>query len=123
METPPLNVEQIPDIVWIDTAQLTVQLAAEEIPIFDMRDYVDYAVARIANAMNIPVKYLSKRLDSIPQDVPIVLVFPSEADAIASWELLIRAGYNPELMSVLEGGMEQWTSEGLPTVDSLVGVC
>jgi len=69
-------------------------------------------LGHIADASNMPVGELSKRLVAALKDRPVVLVCRTDTRSATAAMLLGDAGFRD--VGVLRGGMEQWNQKGLP---------
>jgi uncharacterized membrane protein YdjX (TVP38/TMEM64 family)/rhodanese-related sulfurtransferase len=102
---------------WIEVDELAERL--KEIPaiaVIDVRGPDEFTgpLGHIADAPNIPLGALSKRLVEIDalKDRAIVLVCRTDKRSATAATLLRDAGFRD--VRVLRGGMEQWNQQGLP---------
>lgn len=81
--------------------------------VIDVREYPEYAAARIEGARLIPSAEIAKRAQELDRDEPLVVVCRSGRRSAMALENLRKIGFNNAVQ--LEGGMDAWEKEGLPT--------
>ncbi|TVR23290.1 MAG: rhodanese-like domain-containing protein [Anaerolineaceae bacterium] len=80
--------------------------------LLDVRTPQEFAEGHISGAVNIAVQDLSRRLNELPQDQPIVLYCRSGNRSQDAMRILHRAGYT----AVYDmGGIIDWVAQGFPT--------
>lgn len=84
----------------------------EPIVILDVRQPDEYRDAHVAGSKLIPLPELSRRLDELPRDKPIVAICRSGNRSGQAVQTLARAGFTN--VSNLEGGIIDWQRQGLP---------
>ena len=107
-----------PEVRWITPAAVADAEQAGAL-IVDTRPSAAFGSAHIPRALNIQLTApeFEQRVGWItPVDVPIVLVVASADLAPRALRALAFLGLDGRVTGVLEGGMERWTAEGLPTV-------
>jgi len=80
------------------------------IALIDVREPEEYAEGRIPGAVLIPLGELSKRLDEVPTDKPVVLVCRSGNRSTQALQLLQKAGFTN--VHNMTGGMRAWIAAG-----------
>lgn len=85
--------------------------------LIDLRQKADYAAGHIAGAKNIPFDTLETSLKSLgKKEKPIALYCYKGVSSGKAIALLKKHGFTD--MVHLQGGMETWTRENLPTAKS-----
>ncbi|MCM1565661.1 MAG: rhodanese-like domain-containing protein [Dehalobacter sp.] len=97
--------------------------AKKEWQIFDTRNYSVYALAHVPSAQNIPLASLENRINEISKKTQVIFIFFNDEDAEKGWQILISNGYDPNLVKVLEGGMDQWEKAGYKSENGLPAGC
>ncbi|MBI1260609.1 MAG: sulfurtransferase [Rhizobiales bacterium] len=101
---------------WIDADTLADRLHEGGVTVVDVRgpDEFDGALGHIASALNLPLGELPDRLTEIraSRDRSVILVCKTDKRSAAAATLLGDAGFRD--VSVLRGGMEQWSRKGRP---------
>jgi rhodanese-related sulfurtransferase len=105
------------DVSWIQPGNLAERLGRDPKPvIIDVRgpDEFEGPLGHIANALNLPVGELPKRLTEINafKDKPVILVCRTDKRSANAAALLSGAGFRDA--RILQGGMERWNQNGLP---------
>lgn len=102
-------------IRWADVGELPARLK-DGCAVIDVRgpDEFDGPLGHIAEALNLPIVELPKRLPEIHalRDKPIMLVCRTHQRSARAATLLGHAGFRD--VQVLRGGMEWWNRNGLP---------
>lgn len=81
----------------------------EDYVLIDVRTPREVATGAIAGAINIPVEELSRRMDEVPDDKPVVIYCNSGNRSNTAARILDRAGYS----GVYDlGGIIQWQRAG-----------
>lgn len=83
--------------------------------ILDVREPSEWEQGHIPEATLIPLGQLESRLNELPKDQEIVVVCRSGNRSATGRDILLQAGF-PQVTS-MAGGMNDWTAQGLPTVD------
>ena len=107
----------------ITVGELAERLSAGEVSAVDVRRRAEWESGHVPGVENIPIGYLTDRLDELPRDVPLVVHCQSGArSAIAASVLRARGLTN---VVNLRGGITEWRSAGHPVehavVNELVG--
>lgn len=84
--------------------------------ILDVREPSEWEQGHIPEAALIPLGELESRLSEIPKDQEIVVVCRSGNRSATGRDILLQAGFNQ--VTSMAGGMNEWTGQGLPTVNS-----
>ncbi len=97
--------------------ELTKLINADEAVVLDIRDTKEYASGHIAGASNIPFAKLQNRMSELERHRSkyIVLVDKFGQQTGSAGRMLGRNGYN---VKRLRGGITDWVSEKLPTVQA-----
>lgn len=86
--------------------------AGEKLYVLDVREPAEYADARVAGSVLIPLGQLAQRVGELPKDRTIVAICASGGRSSAAVGLLKRAGFADVLN--LRGGIGAWARSGLP---------
>lgn len=78
----------------------------------DVRTQEEWAQARIAGSVLIPLDELAARLSELPRDRDIVVVCRSGPRSTEGAAILRQAGFTR--VSCLDGGLESWVAAGYP---------
>ncbi len=83
--------------------------------VFDVRERGEYNECQIPNSTSLPRSQIEFRMAALVPDrnVPIVVYDDSDGRAPLAAATLIQLGY--EKVSILDGGLSAWQSEGRPT--------
>ncbi|MHA3771478.1 rhodanese-like domain-containing protein [Verrucomicrobiota bacterium sgz303538] len=84
----------------------------EPLHVVDVREYPEYAAARIDGARLIPSGEITTRVQELDRNEPLVLVCRSGRRSTAALEKLRALGFSNAVQ--LKGGMEAWQKEELP---------
>jgi sulfur-carrier protein adenylyltransferase/sulfurtransferase len=85
--------------------------AGEQLFLLDVREPEEFAEARVAGSVLIPLGELSERLGEVPQDRTVVAICRVGQRSAYAAELLRRAGLRDVLN--MQGGMYAWVRSGL----------
>ena len=99
----------------ISTQDLTFLMNREEGVALDIRKENEFKAGHILEAINMPSEKISKNgFTSLEKykDKPIIVVCAAGMSAVQIANDLFKGGFTR--VSVLKGGMNSWTSEGLP---------
>jgi rhodanese-related sulfurtransferase len=89
--------------------------AGEKVFVLDVREENEFAAGHIANAVNIPIRTLSRNLDKLPaKDLPVVLVCKSGMRAAYVTMTLNLLGWTS--VKDIAFGMTEWEKQGYPVV-------
>ncbi len=80
----------------------------------DVREQSEWNEGHIEGATLIPLGQLEARQDELPADKKIVVVCRSGNRSAQGRDLLLKAGFAQ--VTSMAGGMNDWTSQGLPVV-------
>lgn len=97
----------------LSPAQYQAEFGRTKVPhlLVDVRTPNEFKEGHIAGAVNIDLQQLSRRLDELPHDQPIVLYCRSGSRSATAANLLTQAGYD----NVYDlGGVIAWRAQGLP---------
>ncbi len=78
----------------------------------DVRTQAEYADARVAGSLLIPLDELPNRLDEVPRDQDVVVICRSGARSREGAAILQQAGFTR--VTCLKGGLLAWTGAGYP---------
>ena len=94
--------------------------AGDDILVLDVRTPVDFVGAQghLAEAVNIPLETLPKRIDALGADPeqPIALICRTDRRSAKAAALLARRGFGQ--VQVVRGGMTAWLTNGWPVQDA-----
>ncbi|HCM47701.1 MAG TPA: rhodanese-like domain-containing protein [Colwellia sp.] len=99
----------------ISTQDLTLLMNREEGVALDIRKEKEFKAGHILDAINLPSEKISKSgITSLEKhkDKPIIVVCAAGMSAVQIANDLFKGGFTR--VSVLKGGMNSWTSAGLP---------
>jgi rhodanese-related sulfurtransferase len=82
--------------------------------VLDVREPDEWTQAHIQGATLIPLGELQSRISEVPQDQQIVVVCRSGNRSKSGRDILLAAGYKN--VTSMSGGINDWISQGLPTV-------
>jgi rhodanese-related sulfurtransferase len=85
-----------------------------EVQILDVRENDEWKAGHIEGAVHVPMGQVPGRLDAIERDRPVVAVCLSGARSQRVADYLSANGF---LADNMDGGLQQWESDGLPTTD------
>jgi len=92
------------------------ELLATNAVLIDVRnpDEVAEEAYNVPNKLNIPLSELEARLAEVPKDKQVVVACQRGARSQKAFDKLAKLGYHN--VANLEGGMEAWKGQGLPTL-------
>jgi len=90
----------------ITPRELAERLRSEEVAVLDVRDTAEWEAGHLPGVANIPVGYLTERLDEIPRDRPLVVYCQSGGRSAIAASLLRSSGLDNVLN--LAGGYAEW---------------
>ena len=90
------------------------QLVAQKLNLYllDVRTPMEYQQARLDGARLIPIDQLTRRLDEVPRDRPVLVYCAVGSRSAQVVNYLVRRGY-PEVYN-LYGGIYSWAMKGYP---------
>lgn len=114
------QVDSVPQITSQDLAE---RIRRYEATVIDVRGHAEWAAGHLPNVPNIPLGYLTERLDDVPRDKPVVVHCQAGSrSAIAASVLRARGLTN---VVNLTGGFAAWQNAGHPierdSTEELVG--
>ena len=80
--------------------------------LLDVRTFGEYQQMRLADAHLIPIDQLTRRLNEIPQDRPVIVYCAVGSRSAQVFNYLTRRGYR-EVYN-LDGGIYAWAQSGYP---------
>jgi rhodanese-related sulfurtransferase len=92
-----------------------LSVVRDNVAVLDVREPEEVACGQIPGSTNIPLGQLPARLDELDPRRSVVVVCQSGRRSQRAAELLTVAGF---MVSNLTGGMNDWVSDGWPTVGS-----
>lgn len=99
----------------IPPSDLSRRLASTEPPlVLDVREPGEIAIARMKEALEIPMNDVPRRLDEIPQDREIVVVCHHGMRSAQVASFLLDRGY--ERVLNLAGGIDAWALHVDPSI-------
>jgi hydroxyacylglutathione hydrolase len=111
----PKLLKRLPVIAWLEPAAFRRRLAVGDVQLVDNRDMLGFGGGHIAGAWNIgPRPELSLWAGwMLDPERPIALVLPRDEDLPEVLRQFLRVGFT-KFAGCLKGGMEDWTTAGLP---------
>lgn len=97
----------------LSVAQVKVLYESKQAYLIDVREPWEYKKSYIQGVTLIPLKKLSKKLEQIPKDQPVILVCASGFRSDKARNLLEYEGFN-NVHNML-GGMQAWEEAGYQT--------
>jgi rhodanese-related sulfurtransferase len=91
--------------------------------IFDMRTNLNYIMSHMPQARSIPMFMLEKRMKEVPKNTKVILIFQNSEDAEKGWNLLIKNGYDNNLLRIFSDTMDKWVADGYPFEDTIPVGC
>ena len=106
------------ELAQIDVAALEKRLAADGIPVLDVRDDSEWIEGHVASASHKSFKQLGQALDELPlrKDQEVAVMCAGGLRSVIASSILRRAGYS-RIVNV-KGGITAWRRAGLPTSKS-----
>jgi rhodanese-related sulfurtransferase len=86
----------------------------EDVLLLDVREPEELEVAKLAEAVHIPMRQVSERLAELPRDKTVVAVCHSGARSARVAEFLMAHGF--EKVFNLRGGIDAWSMEVDPKI-------
>ncbi len=80
--------------------------------VLDVRTPAEFASHRLANATQVPVQDLARRLSELDPEANWLVYCEHGRRSVFACELLARAGFSR--LANLRGGIVHWAGEGLP---------
>ncbi len=90
-----------------------VLMQKKAVTVVDVRDAQSYYYGHIPDAIHVPMSNLAE-LQNIPQDKPIIVYCFVGQTSQRAIHIMIEAGYSPEKLLNLKGGIALWNTEELP---------
>jgi rhodanese-related sulfurtransferase len=114
---PPPSEAEVPRF---SPAKLYREIESGAYQVVDLRTFAEYKQAHIAGAVHIPFGELADRLGELDGNKTIIFYdqSPSESVSLAAAMELYGLGFTR--VSVLDGGLPRWYSEGYPIEGSLL---
>jgi hydroxyacylglutathione hydrolase len=92
--------------------ELVERLRDGEVSVLDVRGQSEWEAGHLPGVLNIPVGYLTERMDEIPRDRPLVVHCQSGSRSAIAASVLRANGFSN--VSNLSGGIVDWQRSGLP---------
>lgn len=93
-------------------AELADRFESGDLGILDVRGRTEWEAGRLPGVENIPVGYITDRLDEVPQDKPLVLHCQGGARSAIAASVLKARGYDNVINLI--GGFAAWAAAGNP---------
>jgi hydroxyacylglutathione hydrolase len=103
---------QLETVQQIGGDELARGLERGEIEVIDVRGAAEWEAGHIPGVSNIPVGYLTDRLDTIPRDRPVAVLCQGGGRSAIASSVLQVAGVNDVLN--FPGGFAEWQASGKP---------
>lgn len=88
----------------------------DEFTFLDVREWYEWEAGTVKDAIHVPIRQLSGRVDELARDRPVVVVCQVGQRSALAANFLTNLGFDAHN---LEGGLEAWLAEGLPLVDGV----
>jgi rhodanese-related sulfurtransferase len=95
----------------IDPLAARTLVGGGEAIMLDVREPAEWAAARVAGALHIPLGELTERIQELPRDTKIIVVCRTGRRSALATRTLRRNGHAAENLA---GGLEAWRASGLP---------
>lgn len=103
---------ELATISQVTTEELEERLGKGEVAVLDVRGQAEWETGHMPGVPNIPVGYLTERLDEIPRDRPLVVHCESGSRSAIAASVLRAHGVQG--VSNLSGGIVAWQRSGRP---------
>ena len=104
----------------ISCRDLAALMASETLhAVFDVRERGEFNAGQIANATSLPRSQIEFRIAELVPDRRISIVVYDEGEGRAALAAKSLAEFGYENVSILDGGLQGWTKEELPTVSGV----
>lgn len=103
------ELETVPQLT---TAELAEARESGSVEVLDVRGAAEWEAGHIPGVKNIPLGYLSERLDELPQDRPLAVHCQSGGRSAIAASLLQARGFRNVIN--LPGGFADWNASGRP---------
>lgn len=111
------HLQQLPRIT---SHELAARLSSGQVTVLDVRGNAEWEAGHLPGVQNIPVGYLTDRLQEIPRDIPLVVHCQGGARSAIAASVLQANGF--ENVADLEGGYAQWQAAGHPVTRGIAEV-
>ena len=108
-----LGTRELDTVPQIASEELAEQLRTGDVIVLDVRVRAEWEAGHLPGVENIPVGYLTDRLDEIPRDQPLVVHCQGGARSAIAASLLRSRGVDNVIN--LRGGYAEWQAVGNPT--------
>jgi hydroxyacylglutathione hydrolase len=102
----------------ITPRELARKLAAGEVAVLDVRGRTEWEAGHLPGVQNIPLGYLTDRLNDVTRHTPLVVHCQTGARSAIAASLLRAKGYDNVIN--LAGGFAKWQAMGYPTETAVV---
>ncbi len=96
----------------IGSEELAARMGSGEVAVLDVREQTEWEAFRIPGVPNIPLGYLTERLDEVPRDRTVVL-HCQEGSRSGTAASLLHAHGIANVVN-LRGGIRAWMTDGNP---------
>ena len=103
---------EVASVPQISVAMLAEGMKSGKFTVLDVRGHSEWEAGHLPNVGNIPVGYLTERLDEVPRDRPVVVHCQSGARSAIAASVLRAKGLS-NVMN-LTGGFAEWQAQGKP---------
>lgn len=103
----------------VNTHEMTMLVNRQNAVVLDIRKTAEFNKGHITDAVNLPMEKITKeQFGSLEKNKsnPIVVVCNAGISAKTAANALVKSGF--EQVTVLQGGMQTWTSANLPVIKS-----
>ncbi|NIN70363.1 MAG: MBL fold metallo-hydrolase [Gemmatimonadetes bacterium] len=113
------NGRKLAKMAEISSDELAARVSANDVAVIDVRGSVEWEAFHIPGAANIPLGYLSERLDELPREGTVVLHCQEGWRSGIGASLLEARGITN--VANLKGGIRAWVADGRPVDRSGAG--
>lgn len=120
-----LTLDDIPDNVLISLDELLAMMESDDEPfVLDIRAIAPYKEGHIPPAKCLSAgRKIELNYQKLPTDQRIVLVGKDNNRVAETWQTLVDAGFDGDLINALDGGMETWNGADLELKDEPKSRC
>jgi len=114
---------EIPRANLIQPDELNALILSEHYVVIDARAFLYFVKGSIPGAINIPLRFVERRQAEIPRNRLVVFVATDALELSQLYGLLIKLGFDPANIRMLEGGIPAWEAAGYVAEDNELPPC